>query len=121
MPTILSIEDSVFERKMIKKILTDNGYNDITLTENGESGIEKYKELNPDLVLLDLRLPDMDGTEVLKKIKEIGMEDTKIIIVSIVREEETIQELREMGADDYLPKPMNSEDLISKIEKALGE
>ena len=63
MTKILTNEDSAFERKAIKNMLTKGGYNDVVEAETGEEGIEVYKKEKPDLVLLDLRLPGMDGIE----------------------------------------------------------
>ncbi|MFB6203618.1 MAG: response regulator [Candidatus Nanohaloarchaea archaeon] len=117
-PTILSIEDSIFERKAIIKLLKDEGYDDIIETGEGEEGIEKYDEEEPDLVLLDLRLPDMDGIEVLKELEE---RDADVIVVSIVREQDTIDETKEIGAKGYVQKPITKEKLIPKIEEILGE
>ena len=67
---ILICDDAAFMRMMIKDILTKNGYNVVGEAENGLIGVEKYTELKPDLVLMDITMPEMDGINALKKIKE---------------------------------------------------
>ena len=66
---ILICDDAAFMRMMIKDILTKNGYNIVGEAENGAKAVEKYAELKPDLVLMDITMPEMDGIEALKKIK----------------------------------------------------
>ena len=66
---ILICDDAAFMRMMIKDILTKNGYNIVGEAENGAKAVEKYNELKPDLVLMDITMPEMDGIEALKKIK----------------------------------------------------
>ncbi|MBR6451842.1 MAG: response regulator, partial [Lachnospiraceae bacterium] len=67
---ILICDDAAFMRMMIKDILTKNGYNVVGEAENGARAVEKYNELKPDLVLMDITMPEMDGIQALKKIKE---------------------------------------------------
>ncbi|MFB6204214.1 MAG: response regulator [Candidatus Nanohaloarchaea archaeon] len=117
MTTVLSIEDSGFERKVIQNALEEEGY-EFVGASNAEEGLEKYEEVNPDLVLLDIRLPDKDGIDVLKELHE-EYSDPKVIMVSIVREEETKEEAREIGAIDYVEKPVEEDELIEAIENAL--
>lgn len=116
MPTILSIEDSVFERKALINMLGDRY--EILEADKGEEGIEKYDDAQPDLVLLDLRLPDIDGLDVLDRLME---RNAKVIVVSIVREDETIEEAKGLGAIDYITKPVTKEDLVEAVEDAIGE
>ncbi len=118
MSKILTIEDSAFERKAIAGMLKKGGYLDIIEAEEGEKGIELFKEENPDLVLLDLRMPGISGMDVLKKLREIDR-SAKIIVVSIVRKQETIEEALDLGALDYVTKPITKDRLIPSIKKAL--
>lgn len=117
MTTILSIEDSGFERKVIQNALEDTDY-EFVGAENAEEGLEKYEEVDPDLVLLDIRLPDRDGIEVLKDLHE-QFSDPTVIMVSIVREEETKEEAKEIGAVEYVEKPVDKEELLEAIEDNL--
>lgn len=117
MPTILSIEDSDFERKVIEEMMDDKNY-DLIQAKSGQDGIEEYKENDPDLVLLDLRLPDIDGLDAFEKIKQYDP-NVKTIVVSIVREDETIDEAKEMGVEEYVEKPIDEEELMDTIEEVL--
>lgn len=116
MPTILSIEDSAFERKALINMLKEEGYT-IEEAENGEEGLNAFEEHEPDLVLLDLRLPDMDGIDLLETLQERGAD---VIVVSVIREEKTIERVKEMGAHDYLTKPITAEKLLPSVKKVLG-
>ncbi|MFB6180667.1 MAG: response regulator [Candidatus Nanohalobium sp.] len=112
---ILSIEDSEFERESITNLLAENGYNNIAEAATAEEGLEKYDE-DTDLVLLDLRLPDMDGIDVLKELEE---KNADVIIVSVVREEKTKNETKDIGAEAYVEKPITEDKLIPPIEEVL--
>ena len=117
--TILSIEDSAFERKAIINILRKAGYTDVIEAETGEEGVEKYKSEKPDLVLLDLRLPGIDGIECFRQIKKIDPK-VKLIVVSIVTRQESIDECMKLGAKAYVIKPITQSKLIEPIKKILG-
>jgi len=117
MTTILSIEDSDFERKVIKEMMEESEY-DLIQAKNGQGGIDKYKDEEPDLVLLDLRLPDIDGLDVYEELKEYDP-SIKVIIVSIVREDDTIEEAKERGVKDYVEKPIDEDELMDTIEEVL--
>ncbi len=119
MVKILIIEDSEFERGAIKNILNKNDYNDIVEAESAEKGLELYKSENPGIILLDLRLPGMDGLECLKKLKEINS-GAKVIVVTIVGRKDSIDEAVRLGAKAYVLKPVTRDKLIPEIEKALG-
>ena len=78
---VLICDDAAFMRMMIKDILSKNGYNVVGEAENGAKAVEKYNELKPDLVLMDITMPEMDGIQALKKIKE-GDANAKVIMCS---------------------------------------
>ncbi len=117
---ILIVEDDSFLRIVIAKKLISSGY-DITWAANGEDGITMAKKMRPDLILLDLILPDIDGFGVLSKVKE----DEKIkyipvIILSNLSQEEYIQKAHDLGAIDYLTKAsLTPSEIIEKIEKII--
>ena len=115
--TILSVEDSSFERKVIRNVVEDEGY-ELVEAENAEEGLEKYDDEKPDLVLLDIRLPDKDGIQVLKELHE-EYNNPQVVMVSIVREEETIEEAKELGALEYVEKPVTEEKLLPVIQDVL--
>jgi two-component system, chemotaxis family, chemotaxis protein CheY len=114
---ILMIEDSAFERKTISNILKGSGYNSILEAENGIDGIELFKKEKPDLVLLDLRLPGTPaGLGIFREIKKIDLK-VKCIVISIVRDKDTINDALRLGITAYLSKPISKEKLIPEIKK----
>lgn len=117
MTTILSIEDSDFERKVIQDMMEDKDY-ELIAAKNGQEGIDKFENNDPDLVLLDLRLPDIDGLDVFEELKDIDSR-VKVVIVSIVREDETIEEAKDLGVEEYVEKPIDEDELMDAIEDVL--
>ena len=112
---ILTIEDSAFERKAIIAILKKGGITDIVEAEDGEKGLEAYKNEKPDLVLLDLRLPGMDGLECFKKLKEIDPA-VKVIVITIVTRQDSVDEANKLGVKGYIIKPITEEKLLPAIK-----
>ncbi|OYT27786.1 MAG: response regulator [Candidatus Altiarchaeales archaeon ex4484_96] len=119
MTSILVIEDSIFERKAITGHLKRLGYIQITEASNGEEGLKIAKEKIPDIILLDLRMPGMDGMDVIEELKK-HQTNIKIIVVSIIRNKRIVEKCLGLGADDYLSKPVSQEKLKEKIDKVLG-
>ena len=81
---ILICDDAAFMRMMIKDILTKNGYNVAGEAENGMKAVEKFKEVNPDLVLMDITMPEMDGIQALKEIKKLDGGAKVIMCLSLI-------------------------------------
>ncbi|MCF7793821.1 MAG: sigma-54 dependent transcriptional regulator [Candidatus Cloacimonetes bacterium] len=117
MNKILVIDDNKNMQIILKNILSDEGY-DIDTVGNGKDGLSLVKELIPDLVLLDIRLPQMNGMDVLKKIKEYDSE-MLVIMITAFGDIKTAVEAMKMGAYDYVTKPFVNEDLTLTIQKAL--
>jgi len=117
---ILIIEDDKFLRELIGQKLLKEGY-DIVEAVDGEKGIKSIKEEKPDLVLLDLILPGMDGFEVLTKIKEdAGVAQIPVIILSNLGQKDDIEKGLKMGAKDYLIKAhFTPGEIIDKIKVVL--
>ncbi len=118
MPKILTIEDSLFERKAIMGILEEEGYTDILEAGDAEEGLEIYKQKKPDLVLLDLRLPGMDGLDCLKELKKLDP-NVQVIIVTIITRKDSIERANQLGAKGYVVKPITKDKIIPQIEKIL--
>ena len=116
---ILICDDAAFMRMMIKDILTKNGYNVVGEAENGAKGVEKYNELKPDLVLMDITMPDMDGIQALKKIKEIDPA-ANIIMCSAMGQQAMVIESITAGAKDFIVKPFQADRVIEAVQKVLG-
>ena len=113
MTKVLLIEDSIFERKAVSNMLRKNGY---TIVEacDGNEGILKCGVENPDVVLLDLRMPGVDGLYVLDRLKEMRS-DIKVIVMSIIRDKQTIDDCIARGACNYISKPVTEVKLLSVL------
>ena len=113
--TILMVEDDAPIRNLITTTLKAHEYKYLT-APNGESAILEASSHNPDVVLLDLGLPDMDGTEVIKKIR--SWSNMPIIVISARSEDADKIEALDLGADDYLTKPFSVEELLARLRAA---
>ena len=116
---VLIVDDAAFMRMMLKDILMKNGYNVVGEGENGIKGVEKYKELKPDLVTLDITMPEMDGISALKEIRKI---DNKacVIMCSAMGQQGMVIESIQAGARDFIVKPFQAERVIDAVKKAIG-
>jgi len=116
MKSILIIEDDKLVGRTLASHLTRKGF-EVSLAENGATGIERYKEIGPDLVMLDIRLPDADGLDVLKRIKE-EPRNAVFLVMTAYDDMKTTVEAIKSGAFEYLVKPLNFLELDLTIEKA---
>ena len=116
---ILICDDAAFMRMMIKDILTKNGYNVAGEAENGLRAVEKYNELKPDLVLMDITMPEMDGIQALKKIKSIDS-GAKIIMCSAMGQQAMVIEAIQSGAKDFIVKPFQADRVLEAVKKVVG-
>ena len=116
---ILVVDDAAFMRMMIKDILSKNGYNVVGEAENGAKAIEKYSELKPDLVLMDITMPELDGIGALKKIKENDA-SAKIIMCSAMGQQAMVIESIQAGAKDFIVKPFQADRVLEAVKKVVG-
>ena len=116
---ILICDDAAFMRMMIKDILTKNGYNIVGEAENGAKAVEKYAELKPDLVLMDITMPEMDGIQALKKIKEADANAT-VIMCSAMGQQAMVIESIQSGAKDFIVKPFQADRVLEAVQKVVG-
>lgn len=116
---ILICDDAAFMRMMIKDILTKNGYNIAGEAENGAQAVEKYAELKPDLVLMDITMPEMDGIEALKKIKASDP-GASVIMCSAMGQQAMVIESIQSGAKDFIVKPFQADRVIEAVQKVVG-
>ena len=116
---ILIVDDAAFMRMMIKDILTKNGYNIAGEAENGAKAVEKYNELKPDLVLMDITMPEMDGIEALKKIKA-GDPNAMVIMCSAMGQQAMVIESIQSGAKDFIVKPFQADRVIESVKIIIG-
>lgn len=116
---ILICDDAVFMRMMIKDILTKNGYTIVGEAENGQKAVEKYNETKPDLVMMDITMPEMDGIQALKKIKATDP-NAAIIMCSAMGQQAMVIESIQSGAKDFIVKPFQPDRVLEAVKKAIG-
>ena len=117
--TILLVDDAAFMRMMLKDILTKNGYDVVGEAENGLKAIEKYKELKPNLVILDITMPEMDGIQAAKNIKAVDGNAT-IIMCSAMGQQAMVIEAIQAGARDFIVKPFQPDRVLEAVQKVIG-
>ncbi len=116
---ILICDDAAFMRMMIKDILTKNGYTIVGEVENGQKAVEKYNETKPDLVMMDITMPEMDGIQALKKIKATDP-NAAIIMCSAMGQQAMVIESIQSGAKDFIVKPFQPDRVLEAVKKAIG-
>ena len=116
---ILICDDAAFMRMMIKDILTKNGYNVAGEAENGAKAVEKYNELKPDLVLMDITMPEMDGIQALKNIKASDA-GAQVIMCSAMGQQAMVIEAIHAGAKDFIVKPFQADRVLEAVKKVVG-
>ena len=115
---ILIVDDAPIIRLMLKDILEYNGYEIVGEGSNGKEAVLKYEELSPDLVTLDIIMPEADGIEALEKILAINS-DAKVVMVTAVDQRESLMKAIRIGATDYIVKPFENDRVLSAVQKAL--
>jgi two-component system chemotaxis response regulator CheY len=115
---ILIVDDAAFMRMMLKDILTKNGYEVVGEAENGVIGVDKYKELKPDLVTMDITMPEMDGITAVKTIKGIDG-NARVVMCSAMGQQTMVIDAIQAGARDFIVKPFQADRVVEAIQKAL--
>ncbi|MFP7494073.1 response regulator [Terribacillus saccharophilus] len=116
---ILIVDDAAFMRMMIKDILTKNGFDVVGEAQDGQQAVEKYKELTPDLVTMDITMPEMDGIAAMKEIKS-QYPDAKVIMCSAMGQQAMVIDAIQAGAKDFIVKPFQADRVVEAIQKALS-
>ncbi|MBU5677427.1 response regulator [Alkaliphilus sp. MSJ-5] len=116
---ILIVDDAAFMRMMIKDVLTKNGFDVVGEAENGARAIEKYKELQPNLTIMDITMPEIDGIQAVKEIKKIDP-SAKIIMCSAMGQQAMVIEAIQAGAKDFIVKPFQADRVIEAVKKVIG-
>ena len=117
--TILLVDDAAIIRIMLKNLLTSNGYNVVGEAENGLKAIEKYKELKPSLVILDITMPEMNGIDAAKGIKAADG-NALIIMCSAMGQQAMVIESIQAGARDFIVKPFQPDRVLEAVKKVIG-
>ena len=116
---ILIVDDAAFMRMMIKEILTKNGYTVVGEASDGSQALDKYKELKPDLVTMDITMPEMDGIQALKEIRKLD-NAAKVIMCSAMGQQAMVIDAIQAGARDFIVKPFQADRVIEAIRKTVG-
>ncbi|WP_062048735.1 response regulator [Bacillus sp. JCM 19034] len=117
--SVLIVDDAAFMRMMIKDILTKNGYEVVGEAADGNQAVEKYKELSPDLVTLDITMPEKDGIAALKEIMSFNNQ-AKVIMCSAMGQQSMVIEAIQSGAKDFIVKPFQADRVLEAVEKTLA-
>lgn len=119
MASVLIVDDAAFMRMMIKDILSKNGFEVAGEAANGAEAVEKFKELSPDLVTMDITMPEMDGIQALKEIKLVDG-GAKVIMCSAMGQQSMVIDAIQSGAKDFIVKPFQADRVLEAIKKVLG-
>ncbi|MBR3601849.1 MAG: response regulator [Lachnospiraceae bacterium] len=117
--SILICDDAAFMRMMLKDILVKEGFEVVGEAVNGADGVEKYNSLKPDLVTMDITMPEMDGIAALKAIKASDPA-AKVIMCSAMGQQAMVVESIQAGARDFIVKPFQKDRVIEAIRKQIG-
>lgn len=115
---VLIVDDAIFMRKMLGDILTKGGYEVCAEAGDGSDAVEKYREVKPDLVTMDIIMPDMSGIDAVKEIVKIDP-DAKIIMVSAMGHQSLVVEAIQAGAKDYVVKPFQPSRVLEAVQRVL--
>ena len=116
---ILLVDDAAFMRKMLKDTLSKNGYTDLYEAVDGADAVEKYDELKPDLVIMDITMPNMDGLEALKAIR--GKDGSaNVVMCSAMGQESMVMDAVRSGAKDFSVKPFKPDRVLKTVTAILG-
>ena len=118
---VLIVDDSMFVAKQISQILSSEGYEIVGTAKDGIEGLEKYKELHPnvDLVTMDITMPNMDGVTCLQKIIEFDPE-AKIVMISALGKQDLVKQSLLSGAKNYIVKPLDRAKVLERISSILN-
>ncbi len=117
MATILIADDAVFMRMRCKRVLQENGF-DVVEAGNGQEAVERYREHRPDAVLLDITMPDVDGLQALRAIREVDPE-AKVAMVTALGQQSMVIEALKAGARDFVVKPFQAPRVLEAVHKLL--
>ena len=118
MTRILVVDDAAFMRMRCKKLLTQSGY-DVIEASSGSQAVEMYQSGRPDMVLMDITMPDMDGIAALKEIRAIDP-DAKIAMVTAMGQQSMVMEALKSGAKDFVIKPFDQDRVLEAVKKMMA-
>lgn len=118
MTKIMVVDDAVFMRTMMKEILKSEGFEIVAEAANGEEAVQLYKQVKPDIVTMDITMPEMDGVDALSAIKKIDPQ-AKVIMCSAMGQQEMVIRAIRAGAMDFIVKPIQKDRVIAAVKKVL--
>ena len=119
MAKILLVDDAAFMRKVVRDTLSKNGYNDLYEAVDGADAVEKYTEISPDLVIMDITMPNMDGLEALKAIRAKDG-SANVVMCSAMGQESMVMDAVRSGAKDFIVKPFKPDRVLKTVTSILG-
>lgn len=119
MAKILIVDDAAFMRKVIRDTLSKAGYTEIEEAVDGQDAVEKYSQFKPDLVLMDITMPNMDGLEALKAIRSKDS-NANVVMCSAMGQESMVVEAVQAGIKDFIVKPFKSDRLLKTVSTVVG-
>lgn len=118
MPKILLVDDAAFMRMRCAKLLTENGY-EVEEAENGQEGVNKYNSTKPDLVLMDITMPILDGIAAVEEIKKADP-NAVVVMCSALGQQNMVMAAIKAGAKDFIVKPYQPEKILATIKRFVG-
>jgi two-component system chemotaxis response regulator CheY len=119
MARVLVVDDAAFMRKMVTDALSGGGHEIVGEASNGAEAVQRFQELRPDVMTLDITMPEKDGLAALKEIIAVDP-GAKVVMCSALGQESKVLESIKLGAKDFVVKPFQADRVLSAIEKALG-
>ncbi len=119
MASILIVDDAKFMRMTLSNILQNGNHEVVGEAENGRQAVEMYKQLKPDLITMDITMPEMNGLEALREIKQ-DFPSAKVIMCSAMGQQKMVVEAIEAGAKDFIVKPFEENRVLEAIKRVLG-
>ena len=115
---ILIVDDAIFMRRMLSDILTEGGHKILAEAPNGKEAVEQYKKAKPDMVTMDIIMPEMGGIEAVKEIMKFDP-NAKILMVSAMGQQQLVVEAIQAGAKDFVVKPFESSRVLNAVDRLL--
>jgi two-component system chemotaxis response regulator CheY len=119
MANVMIVDDTAFMRMVLKNILEESGLKVVAEATNGREAVKLFKQVKPDLVTMDITMPDMDGLQALREIRKTDA-DARVIICSAIGQQHKVIEAIHAGAKDFIVKPFLKDRILVAINKALN-
>ncbi|HMM20045.1 MAG TPA: response regulator [Selenomonadales bacterium] len=120
MARVLIVDDAAFMRMMLRNILSNNGFEVVGEVENGDRGVQQYRELWPDIVTMDITMPDMDGITAVRQIKSVDPR-ARIVMCSAMGQQAMVLDAIKAGASDFIVKPFQPERVLEAMARVLAK